>query len=181
MRGRIKENSRANWTMFHKVICAEKVPIVAVVTGLDSELNLDGWGERAHILDTFKENSMFPESVLGVVALRGKPGTNEEAYNWSERELRNLISVFRRTEPWSSEKDEWFANIYEEVYVTRMCGLPRVQLEFISTFRKVVDDSIKGGSMTAEESKMLEASLFQAEKKFRSFKKRAKRALDGNK
>jgi hypothetical protein len=43
MRGRVKENAKANWILFNKVICGEKVPIIAVVTGLETYDNPDDW------------------------------------------------------------------------------------------------------------------------------------------
>src|SRR5258708_37258787 len=44
IRGRINRAARADWTLFSKVVCDKKVPIIAVETGLeeDSEEDFDG-------------------------------------------------------------------------------------------------------------------------------------------
>src|SRR5260370_22731600 len=42
IRGRISGGARADWTLFSKVVCDRKVPIIAVETGLEEVEDFDG-------------------------------------------------------------------------------------------------------------------------------------------
>ncbi len=166
MRGRIKENSQANWILFHKVICAERVPTILVMTGLENEENLEDGTRRNEIMKAFKTYNMFPKDIACVVSVLGKHNEFEELYRRSQTKLRNLITQFHRKSPWNTETDEWFARIYRNVYTTALCFLPRRRLEFINTVGNVVDEFIKEADMNEDDSVKMKATLLKAEMKF---------------
>jgi len=172
MRGRIKENARANWILFNKVLCAEQVPIIAVVTGLEHEEHLDG-KKNNEIRKALNLYGMFPKNVECIVSVRGRKNEHEELYNSSQHRLRNLIKKSYKRNPWSTETDDWIAYIYKTTYTTKLCFLPDVQVEFVKVVGSVVDELIDETGMKKDDSDKLKATLLQAEKKL----KRKKNAL----
>src|SRR5258707_6343152 len=85
IRGRIKENARENWNLFNKVLCAKKVPIIAVETGLENEGDLDG---RRNLLQKGLERyGMVPRGIACVVSVLGKWNEYEDQYHSSQSQL----------------------------------------------------------------------------------------------
>ena len=95
------------------------MPVVIVETGLEEEENLQG-GARWPVLEAaLRKYGMSPKGVICVVSIQGKSGEHREVYEWSQQQLRELISRFLRKKPWSTKKkDRWLANTYEETYNT---------------------------------------------------------------
>jgi hypothetical protein len=87
MRGRVKENARANWLLFNKVICAKKVPIIAVVTGLETYDNPDDWWRDEGNQRVFSRNGMNPRAVGCVVSFAGNKKEHQDIYNDSQGKL----------------------------------------------------------------------------------------------
>lgn len=164
LRGRIKENSKANWILFNKVICAEQVPIIAAVTGLEMEADPDDWWRRAENKESFKKHNMIPTDVACVVAVRF-PEVQDTKYAHSQTKLRQLISESYRRLPWSKEKNSWFASIYETVYDTGICLFAKKRLDFVQGMRKVFSELFSEAGMVEEDSKKLMTALLDAEKK----------------
>jgi len=165
IRGRIKENTRANWTLFKDIICAGEVPVVIVETGLEHNLQREA---RRPVLETALQlHGITPMDLICIVSIQGEKGEYEGVYEWSQQQLRELVERSHRREPWSREKDVWLASIYEEVYSRRFCVLPRRGLEFVGAVRATMNEFIKASDMNAEDSERLEESLLFAEKKFR--------------
>ena len=73
MRGRFKENATVNWNLFNKVICGERVPIIAVVTGLEGREDPDDWWREDH-RKAFRKNKIDPRDVCCVVSFPGRSG-----------------------------------------------------------------------------------------------------------
>lgn len=165
MRGRIKENSRANWNLFHTVICGKEVPAIVVVTGLEHEENLKDGKQRKELMTAFKKYQIFPEDLACVVSIRGKHNEHEELYNWSQRELRGLIAKNYLDKPWSTNTDKWFAKIYSRVPETG-CFSSTSRVEFVENVGNVVSEMIKETGMKKEDEKKLRTTLLQAERKF---------------
>ena len=180
MRGRIKENARSNWILFNKVLCAEKVPIIAVVTGLEHEENL-GSKKRNEIKAALRAYGMLPKSVECVVSIRGKKNEHEAFYMSSQFRLKKLIQQSYSKTPWSTETSEWIAQIYKTTYSTKLCFLPDVRVEFVNTVGNVVDEFIKETGMKEEDSDKLKATLLHAERNLKVSKKRPfwRRKKDG--
>jgi small GTP-binding protein len=167
MPARVKENARTNWILFHKVICQEKVPIVAVVTGLENYDDPDDWGRDRGNRNALKRNGMNPRDIACVVSFAGRQNEYGRIYGDSQAKLRKLIIAHYRREPWSEEKDKWIANIYQEVFSTRFCFAPRSRLDFTEKMRGTIRQLIKETGMKAEDSEKLEATLLEAEKNLR--------------
>ena len=163
MRGRVRENAKANWILFNKVICAGQVPIIAAVTGMEAEADPDDWWRRKENKESFKRHSMYPKGVACVVSVRS---SNFEAkYAQSQVTLRRLILNSYRRLPWSQEKHGWFANMYRTVYEVGICAFARKKVEFIHEMRKVFSEFISQTGMTKADSEKLKITLLQAEKK----------------
>jgi len=167
MRGRVKENITSNWILFNKVICGEKVPIVVVVTGLEGHGDLDDWWRTAGNQNAFKRNKMTPNDVGCVVSHRGMQNEYAEVYAKSGAKVRDLIIKNYLREPWSEEKDEWFANSYDKVFVTRLCFFYYHRLECSALMRTRLSELITVSDMETEDAKKLEDTLLVAEKEFR--------------
>ena len=165
MRGRIKENSRANWNLFHKVVCAEEVPAIVVVTGLEHEENLTDGKQRSELMAAFKKYRMHPKDLACVVPIRGKHNEHAELYEWSQTELRNLIASNYISPPWSTKTDKWLSRVYCQVQ--KEGCFPSSRLEFVDTMRSVVGDFVKETGMKKEDEEELKKVLLQAERKLR--------------
>jgi len=131
MKGRVIANARANWMLFHKVICREHVPIIAVVTGLEEETNMDDWWERDANKETFKRHNMKPKDVACVVAIRGSDNKYGPEYERSRTRLENLIEQHHLKDPWSTDTGDWYGKIYESVYDAGICFFATEQNEFV--------------------------------------------------
>src|SRR5260221_13369661 len=162
MRARIKENARANWILFSEVLCAKKVPIIAVETGLENDEDL----ERRHTLlkGWLKEYGIFPRGIACVVSVRGKNHEHDERYNWSQQQLRHLIMRFYLKAPWRT--DDWIGHIYKTTYSTNLCLFSNVRVAFVREAGNVVDDFIEKAGMKKDESEKLKSTLLDAETKF---------------
>jgi len=165
MRGRIKENTRANWILFTKVLCDRKVPIIAVETGLEEEEDLD---ERRFLFRrALGRHGIVPGGVACVVAVRGKRREYEERYNLSQRQLRHLIMRSYRRQPWSMTTDDWIGHIYKTTYTAKLCLFSDVRVEFAREATTMVDEFVAETGMKKEESEKLKSTLLHAEKKLR--------------
>jgi hypothetical protein len=164
MRGRVKENARANWTLFNKIICGEKVPIIAVVTGLDDRDDPDEWWRNKQNQGAFRNYKMHPWAVACVVSALGPRNEHLEVYQSSQTKLRGLIMEHHRR--WSADsKDSWFSAIYREVYTTGICFLPKNHMEYTAKMRGLIDELKKETNMKQEESEKLDDILIKAETK----------------
>ena len=167
MRGRVKENSRANWLFFNKVICAEKVPIIAVVTGLETYDNPDDWWRDKGNQRVFKTNGMEPKAVGCVVSFVGNKKEHQDIYNDSRRKLLRLITKHCLREPWRKEKEKWLANIYQETFYIDLCFFSRSRLDYSDQMREKIGEFIKESGLKDKDSKELQDTLLKAEKKLR--------------
>jgi len=171
MRGRVRENARANWTLFNKVICAERVPIIAVVTGLETYNDPDDW-KREGNLDVLQRNRMRPKAVGCVVSFRGRQEEFADIYEKSQSRLRDLIMKNYLQKPWCEEKEKWFVNIYSETFSSGICFTPQTRVEYNKTMRDMIDEFTKEVRMKKEDSEKLDATLLKAEKKVRKGRRR---------
>jgi GTPase SAR1 family protein len=167
MRGRVKDNAKANWTLFNKVICGEKVPILAVVTGLETYNNPDDWLKDRNNLNVFRRNSMNPRAVGCVVSFPGRRNELEDVYAASQIKLRNLITEIHLRKPWCEEKNKWFASIYLETLSSGLCVTSEGRLEWTQQMRGMINEFIKETGMEGDDCKKLETTLLKAEKKSR--------------
>jgi hypothetical protein len=164
-RGRIKDNAKANWSLFNKVICGGNVRIIAVVTGLEGHADPDEWWRDERNKGTFGRYGLLPRAVGCVVSTPGRQNEYQEAYAKSQTRLHRLIVDHHRE--WSAHsKDGWFAGIYREVYDSSFCHLPKSRPEYTEKMRRLTDELKKETDMGEEEFEKLKATLLKAEKKF---------------
>jgi len=167
MRGRVKENAKANWLLFNKIICGEKVPIIAVVTGLETCEDPDDWWRDKDNRKVLSRNQMKPKAVGCVVSFPGRRNEYVDLYAKSQTKLRDLIAQNYLPNPWSEEKEKWFANIYSETFSSRLCFSPRSRLDYAEKMQGMIHEFIKETGMKEEDSKKMNATLLNAEKKLR--------------
>jgi hypothetical protein len=175
IRGRIKANTRANWFLFNQVICGGMVPAIAVVTGLEYEVNLDDWWRREENKKVFKQFGLRPRAVSCVVSFRGRRNEYAAQYWESQGKLRELIMDFYRREPWSKEKDAWFSRIYCEICHAGIFFMPKRSEEFTTVMMDVFQEFAKEVGMDKECSAKLKRTLLRTEKLIKKEKKRHNR------
>ncbi len=162
MRGFIKENARANYILFSEVLCAKKVPVIAVETGLENEEVLEG--RHTLLKKALKAYGVVPGDVACVVSVRGKKREHEGRYESSQRQLRHLIMRSYRRVPWVT--DDWIGHIYKTTYTTKLCFFSDVRVEYVKEAGNVVDDFIEQSGMKKDESEKLKSTLLDVERKF---------------
>jgi len=165
MRGELRENTKANWTLFHKVICGGNVPIIVVVTGLDAYKSPDDWWKDEGNQKVFEKNGIKPNEVGCIVSIPGPNGEYKEVYRESRDKLRRLIVKHQLQKPWGEdEKDKWFCDIYQNVYQQDLCLIRRNKMEYSQQMRDTIGQFVQEAGDDAEK---LVTTLLQAEKKFR--------------
>ena len=167
MRGRVKENARANWLLFNKIICGEKVPIIAVVTGLETCEDPDEWWRDEENRNVLAKNHMKPKAVGCVVSFPGRRDEYAEIYVKSQGKLRDLIIRNHLRRPWCEEKNKWFASIYSETLSSGLCFNTRSRMEYNERMRGMINEFVEETGMEKEDSKQLDDTLLRAEKKSR--------------
>lgn len=166
-RGRFKENTQTNWEIFNNIICAGKVPIIAVVTGVEQDNDLDDPKKLEDMMIAFKRLHMIPKEVSFVVPIRGKHGEFATLYERSEKQLCDLILRSHSKHPWCTEKDQWFSSIYHSVHTTRVCGFYNTEkVEFSSSIRGLFTEFAEEAGMKTEDYNALQATLLTAESNF---------------
>lgn len=163
MRGTIKDDQRAMWTLWNDVICSRQVPVISVVTGLEQEENLK---EQARTIQTsLMAYNMKPRDIATVVSIRGRGGEYSDLYENSQERLRVLIMKHHRA--WSTDWPGWFRSIYEAAYKTRL-GLKyfgaTTKVEYRDAVRKAFQEFIAESNMEEPESKKLRQTLLEAER-----------------
>ncbi|KIK92837.1 hypothetical protein PAXRUDRAFT_551492 [Paxillus rubicundulus Ve08.2h10] len=99
---RFREVVRINYDLFHRMICDQKVPIIAVVTGLENEERMDAWWDNNEA-DLRKFGLVFKANAC-ITASRGKvlkTGCHafEDEYEESRGKLLKLIPQSCSPEP----------------------------------------------------------------------------------
>jgi len=163
IRGRIKENTKANWILFDKVICGEQVPAVLVVTGLENERDWDDRSKVKKFKTTFESYNIKPKEIATVVSIMGRREEFQSHYKTSQQKLRDMITKFHSKKPWSKGKEEWFTSIYSTTH-TQFCFSTHTNVEFNEKMRAVMDDFMHATSMSEADLKELEGALVKAEK-----------------
>jgi len=163
IRRNVDEMAEANWTLFNKVVCGGKVPIIAVMTGLEDEDDQDDWWRREDNQETFRKHHIEPRAIGCVVSSRGKRNENAHVYAKSQNKLRRLIKDNHLQQPWREEKVNWFSNIYQSVSSTGFLSFSRDRLEYSATIRILIAEYVKekGLIMKEEDPAKLEAIILQ--------------------
>ncbi|KIJ05364.1 hypothetical protein PAXINDRAFT_57123, partial [Paxillus involutus ATCC 200175] len=109
---RIKDSHVQNWRLFQEIICAEKVPIAIIITGLENEDgSMDNWWVENR--DNFEHQGMRPAGHACVTATKGKKRGDRylfaEEYAESRAKVQQLIVKCALQKPWVVPKLKWFA------------------------------------------------------------------------
>ena len=138
IRWKVDEMTEANWTLFNKVICGGKVPIIAVVTGLEEEEDPDDWWQRQENREIFRRYKISPKAVVCVVSSYGERNEYADIYVKSRDKLHNLIKDHHLRRPWREEKDNGFANMYQTVSSSGLLSFSRDRPEYSATILKEI-------------------------------------------
>ncbi|KAF8844629.1 hypothetical protein BDN67DRAFT_962542 [Paxillus ammoniavirescens] len=109
---RIKDSQVQNWRLFQEIICAGKVPIAIIITGLENEEgSMDNWWVENR--DNFEHNDMRAAGHACVTATKGKKKGDQylfaEEYSESRAKVQKLIVKCALRKPWMVPKIQWFA------------------------------------------------------------------------
>ena len=110
---RITSVAEQNYTMFFDIFCDQKVPIVALITGLeDRDDDMDGWWTENE--KVFEGHNMSFKGHACITATRGK--LKGETYSYaaeyetSKDRVESLILDSCAEEPWVMPTRTWFAS-----------------------------------------------------------------------
>ncbi|KDQ59854.1 hypothetical protein JAAARDRAFT_192310 [Jaapia argillacea MUCL 33604] len=107
-----------NYHTFYETFCQKKVPIVAVVTGLENEFPLDGWwAENDHL---FRAYGMDFSGHACVTAIRGKCDRRgryafEKQFSQSREEVTKLVLQHSSSPPQILERG-WFSTVLNSLF-----------------------------------------------------------------
>jgi hypothetical protein len=116
---RAKASAKPNWKLFHEVICRGKVPIVAVITGLEVEKKMKDWWTRNE--KVFSRYGLFPQDVACITAIEGKGGVYRQEFRDSRSETERVIKENHLITPWHMEKLEWFKEVFDPTSQSGFC------------------------------------------------------------
>jgi len=68
-------------------------------------------------------------------------------------------------EPWSKDKDEWFAQLYQRAFDLRLCLFAKTRLQFVEGIRLPFQEFKKNGNLEQADIDTLTKNLLQAEKR----------------
>ena len=123
-RGRITQNTQANWNLFNEVVFKEQVPIILVVTCLEHETDWDDLARLKRTKEAFEAYGMKPKEVTLIISSRGKQNEYADLYQRSQAKLRTLVKGYHRVKPWSMGKDEWSERTFEKLSTSLPSLLP---------------------------------------------------------
>jgi len=155
MRPKITDSVVSNWRLFQEVICKSQVPTVIVITGLESEEDMDDWWVQNK--ETFRKYGISADGNAGVTATKGKKKrggtfTFQEEYDESKLKVRKLLRSTYLETPWKMGVTKWFNEVVTNKVVYRFLGW-----QFWSSSKKVeikgaVDKLVERCGMTRKEA-----------------------------
>jgi GTP-binding protein EngB required for normal cell division len=117
MRSRIRHNSELNYKLFFEIFCNKKVPIVILITGLETmDKPMDEWWlQNEHSFDKYR--MVFNDHAC-ITSTKGKCQDGrfcyQDEYDQSKQMVERLISEACK-EPWMIEPKAWFLGIVDKV------------------------------------------------------------------
>jgi predicted GTPase len=97
--GRLTTTLQTNYRLFHEFLCDKKVPVVVVITYLETEPNKmdDWWTRNEHI---FREREVY---VAGNACITAIKGNYPERYEQSRTAIRKVVKKFTA----DGQKEAW--------------------------------------------------------------------------
>jgi len=124
---RFRDILRVNYDLFAGIICQGKVPVVAVISGLENEESMDDWWEENK--EEFEARGLSFQGQACVTTSKGKMKNGsfmfEEEYRESERKIKELLKEHCKL-TWKNDNESWVLDIgvrmaaYMERYNNRM-------------------------------------------------------------
>ncbi|KIK44218.1 hypothetical protein CY34DRAFT_32210, partial [Suillus luteus UH-Slu-Lm8-n1] len=97
--GRLTTTLQTNYRLFHEFLCDKKVPVVAVITYLETEVgDMDAWWTRNS--DVFREREVH---VAGHACITAIQGNYPERYGQSRTTIRSVVKEFAA----DGQKEAW--------------------------------------------------------------------------
>jgi predicted GTPase len=113
-RGRITESAVKNYKMFFENFCQSQVPIVLVVTGMETEAQPELWWERNR--QFFDDHAMKFDGQACITAFRGRERDGawiyQNEYDESKWKVNDLVKNYKKQKPWSLPKKPWFERVF---------------------------------------------------------------------
>ncbi|KAJ3575496.1 hypothetical protein NP233_g1056 [Leucocoprinus birnbaumii] len=109
---RYRKILKINFDLFSKIICGGKIPIVAVITGLESEQSMGAWWELNK--DEFQRRGMKFDGHACITATKGKENRYEAEYEESIQVMKKLILEKCKGHTWkirSKSRDLWLQHV----------------------------------------------------------------------
>ena len=138
--GRLSATVQNNYRLFYEWLCEKKVPIVIVITGLESEANMEGWWIEHK--GSFDRLNIVVDGHVCITAIN-LGGNYERLYEESRALVRNIVQQYTRGRPRDGYKggEGWFKRfmrLLRELFIgnpdikkkdivtvlTKRCGMP---------------------------------------------------------
>jgi len=98
IRPRLVDIIRANYDLFCKIICMDKVPVVLVVTGLEGREDMDEWWRKNE--KKIKKMKMVFAGHACITSWKGRGDMYETAYRESAEKVWRLVKENSTRQPW---------------------------------------------------------------------------------
>jgi predicted GTPase len=135
--GRLTTTLQANYRLFHEFLCEKKVPVVVVVTYLETEVEeMDAWWTRNSYI--FREREVHAAGHACITAIRGNYPVR---YEQSRSRIRDVIKEFTA----DGQKEAWKGGDSTLVSLLRQLkgllvgkgkGKPRLRKDMVSRLTK---------------------------------------------
>lgn len=135
--GRLTTTLQTNYRLFHEFLCEKKVPVVVVITYLETEVGeMDAWWTRNK--DIFREREVH---VAGHACITAIKGNYLKRYEQSRTTIRSIVKEFTadgQKEVWKGG-DNLFVSLMQKLkglLVGKGKGKPRLKKNMVSSLTK---------------------------------------------
>ncbi|KAF9442783.1 hypothetical protein P691DRAFT_622381, partial [Macrolepiota fuliginosa MF-IS2] len=110
--GRYRDIIKNNYDIFTQIICEGKVPVVIVITGLESETHMEDWWDANERM--FTAPGMKFTGHACVTTTKGG-GLFEKEYEESKKIAQTLIKECCLEKAWAINSDVWFDQTADQI------------------------------------------------------------------
>ena len=144
--GRFTSTIQNNYRLFYECLCQKEVPIVLVVTGLETEQRMEDWWDKYK--STFDKRGIKVDDHVCITAASGLIGKHKELYEQSRQLVYNaVVNLTNNRKVERDKRDGWdggegwferFISMLREflgqttlkqkqiaTVLTKRCGMPR--------------------------------------------------------
>ncbi|KAF9522878.1 hypothetical protein CPB83DRAFT_911057 [Crepidotus variabilis] len=109
--GPYTEALKQNWAFFYEILCKKQVPIILLVTNVESDEG--SWLDREDTAQLFRDCAIFPNGAACITPIVGPQRYYQDLFNKSKVVTEKLI-LQHYGWPWSLRSAVWAASIYHE-------------------------------------------------------------------